>query len=135
VGSPGAEAGDREIAPVSEEIDVASAEVEGFVGHVELETAIPPLREQRLGHGEQARGLALLQLGQVCSPGEEIHRAPIVRVDETVVPELCPLVKIGDTGRGDLEEGLRQGIEETNRRQPGLEALEVSQKARRGARR
>src|SRR5712692_5203606 len=97
--------------------------------------AIPPLREQLLGEGEKARGLAFLQLSQACSPSGKIHRAPIVRVDETVVPQLCPLVEIGDTGRGDLEEGLRQGIEETNRRNPGLEALEVSEKAIRCARR
>ena len=43
----------------------------------------------------------------------EINRTPIVRVYQTEVPQFRPLIEVGHSRRGNLEQDLRQGIEST----------------------
>lgn len=53
--------------------------------------------------------------------GGEVHRTPVVRVDERVLPQLAALVDIRDAGAAQLQQLLRQRI------RPGMRSQLVHQ--------
>ena len=103
--APGTYDREWEIVSVSEEREVGPAALQGLGGHVELDPAIPPLGEQLLDQREQALCGALLQPCEESEACGKVDRAPVVRVDQAIIPQFGPLVKIRDAG-GALEEGL-----------------------------
>jgi hypothetical protein len=127
--APGTYAREWEIVSVSEEHEVGPAALQGLVGHVELDPAIPPLGEQLLDQRHQALCGALLQLCKESHACGKVDRAPVVRVDQAIIPQFSPLVKIRDARGGALDEGLRQGVDAAGQCNPSLEAPEVHQKA------
>src|SRR4029453_7625951 len=113
-----------EIVAVSEEREVGPAALQGLGGHIELDPAIPPLVEQLLDQREHDLYGALLQPCEESEACGKVDRAPVVRVDQAIIPQFGPLVKIRDAGCGALEEGLRQGVDAPRPGNPGLEAPE-----------
>ena len=49
----------------------------------------------------------------------------VVGVYKAEIPDFSPLVKIGDAGRGDLQQRLRERIEHPGARDRGLEFGEI----------
>ena len=74
-------------------------------------------RTQRLpGHPQLGRAGRVQRRGgrqpgqQGAAPGE-VDRAPVVRVDQRVVPQLGALVDVGDAGQGELDQLLTERVE------------------------
>ncbi len=57
-----------------------------------------------------------------------IHGPPVIRIDKTQIPKLRPLVNIGDTGSGELDQQLRQGIDRRLLNDPAGEGKKIFQK-------
>src|SRR5258707_3483589 len=53
---------------------------------------------------------SLSEIGEHASSQIEILRPAIVRIDQRDVPQLCALVKVGDAGRSQLHQRLRERI-------------------------
>jgi uncharacterized membrane protein YqaE (UPF0057 family) len=60
-------------------------------------------------------------------PGGEIHRAPIIRVHEAVVPELGALIEIGNTRGHELQDLLSEGVGKACWLNGGNESAEIFQ--------
>src|SRR5215213_2379044 len=58
-----------------------------------------------------------------------IYRAAIVRVNQREIPDFGSLIKIRHAGRSDLQERLRERVEETGARRRLLELREVGEEA------
>jgi hypothetical protein len=115
--APGTYAYEWEIVSVSEEREVGPAALQGLVGHVEFDPAIPPLGEQLLDQRHQALCGALVQPCEESLACGKVDRASVVRVDQAIIPQFGPLVKIRDARCGALKEGLRQGVDAVGRGQ------------------
>ena len=106
--APGTYACEWEIVSVSEKREVGPAALQGLVGHVELDPTIPPLGKQLLDQRYQALCGALVQPCEESLACGKVDRAPVVRVDQAIIPQFGPLVKMRDARGGALEEGLSQ---------------------------
>ena len=53
-----------------------------------------------------------------------IYRPPVIRVDQSQLPELAALVKVRDPGRGDLEHHLGQRIHRSKQAQLGQQPVQ-----------
>jgi len=76
-----------------------------------LDGAILSRGQQRLDEPVNISGLLPADAGQQGAPAGKIHRPAIVGVHQAKIPELRSLIEIRHTGRGDLDQGLREGIE------------------------
>ena len=96
-----------------EEFWPRAAEVQRGHDDVELDPAVQtclkqmPAQSSASGAGFLA---GLLQFGEQASAVRIVNRPPVVRIDEAKVPEFCSLIEVGDAGRGDLNQNLREGI-------------------------
>ncbi len=84
------------------------------MGHVHLDASIgPTVHELPAQPIEILRALSrappkIVEKG--LAPGE-VHRTAIVRIDEGQVPQLRPLIEVGNPRRGDLEERLGERVD------------------------
>src|SRR5204863_696518 len=113
----------RQVAPGVEESGARSTQRQRAVSHVELDPAVGARCQQlRAEGGELVRVLSdsRLDLVEQRAAEGEVHGPAIVRVDERQVPQLGPLVEVGNAGRRDLEQQLAQRVD---RAVEGHEAL------------
>src|SRR6267142_554697 len=83
--------------------DGCLARDETLANDVQLGAAVRQIGEQ-LGHIRRAPG----QLVEQLRSDAEVYWPPVVRVDQAEVPQLGALVVVGDAGRGDFDERLRE---------------------------
>src|SRR5882762_5997743 len=72
------------------------------------------------GGGERA-----VEIAEQAAAQREVHRPAVVGVDQAQVPQLGALVEVGDTGRRDLDQRLRQRVERAEVGDARLERGEV----------
>src|SRR5229473_1164034 len=68
---------------------------------------------------------ALAKLLQQPAPHRPIHRPPVVGINHAEIPELAALIGVGDAGRGQLDQGLRQAVDRAGARQALDKAVHV----------
>ena len=123
---------DREIRAGGKEPRVPAAAREGERGDVQLETPVFVAAQELPHQGSTIRPggrSARLELVEQAVPMGIIHRAAVVRIDQTQVPELRPLIGIGHARGGDLQEGLGKGVEQAAVADALLQDPEVVQEA------
>ena len=107
---------------------MVAAALQRPVGDVELDPAVFLGRDQVPGQLAQVAAGGLGGGPEVLEhppPTLVVHRPAVVRVDQAEVPELGPLVGVRHAGRGELEQRLRQRVEEPVVADPPLEGPEV----------
>src|SRR6476469_3193628 len=74
-----------------------------------LDSAVAPVVEQLPGVRSLERGEDFLSL-------QVINRPPIIRIDQTEIPDLVPLINIRDPGRRQFEQDLRERVDRAHPR-------------------
>ncbi len=101
----------------------APSERERALDEPELGCALGGARQHALGHGARRQ----LEERAARLP---VDGAAVVRVDEAEIPELAALVEVGDAGRGELQERLRERCGPAGRDERFDEGLEVGAERR-----
>ena len=71
-----------------------------------------------------------VDIGQRLPPPIEVDGPPVVGIDEMKIPQLGPLIEIGNAGRRDLEDHLRERVDEADTRDTLLEGQKRGQELR-----
>src|SRR6476660_4413062 len=87
-----------------------------------LDSAVAPVVEQ-------LRGVRPLERVEHFPSLHVINRPPIIRIDQTEIPDLVPLINIWDSGRSELEQCLRKRVDRAHPRHVFSEWSEAFEKA------
>ena len=90
-----------------------AAERQRLADDVELDATVLLLLEEAEGEARPVGrgGEGVLELVEQTAAQRPVHRPAVVGVDEAQVPQLGALVEVGDAGRRDLDQRLRQRVE------------------------
>ncbi|MGO9089698.1 MAG: hypothetical protein ACLQGU_03390, partial [bacterium] len=105
---PGTEQG--QVLPFQKKIAIFSSKIKRLIGDIEFNPAVLPIEKKFRNKGVAAFGLALFEVLEKLGSFPEIHRTAVVGVNQAEVPKLRPLVDIGHTRRGNLQEDLGKGV-------------------------
>src|SRR5688572_5066232 len=96
---------ERLVDSVREQFRIAVPQRKRTANHMLLDATVAPTGRQL------ADGPAL----QADSTRGKINGPPVIRIDQAKIPELGALIDVGDTGRGELEQGLCEAVHRTGR--------------------
>ncbi|KWV87870.1 hypothetical protein PFLmoz3_02564 [Pseudomonas fluorescens] len=92
----------RRIAAMAQQLGAGFTQAQYLGDHCLFDTPVAPVEQQ----------FADVRWCLQCTlPRSEVHRAPVVGVDQAEVPELIALVNIRHTRHGQMKQGLRQPIQ------------------------
>ncbi len=97
------------ISSMAEEVGLLPAKFEGAVHGPELDAAVVDVAGDLLYDRHCAMGGCLvLHFVEVAASEGVVDGPAIVGIDEAEVPEVGALIKVGDAGRADFEDELRE---------------------------